>query len=71
MKTYCYLTTGGERGETLETVTITDKEILEDYWDHWYAGMITKYGEGDELITEENCIDDWCVIHRAIEVKDA
>ena len=31
MKTYAYLVTGGERGETMEVLHITEQEIIEDY----------------------------------------
>lgn len=65
MKTYCY----NEYSEETDHVVVekTEKEILKDYWDWWYAKMITKYGEDDELITEENCIQDWVTMHWAWE----
>lgn len=70
MKTYCYHEYSEETN--FNTVTeITEEEILKDFWDYWYAKMITKYGEDDELITKENCIEDWCVIHWAWEKKNA
>ena len=32
--------------------------------------MIAKYGERALLITEDNCIQDFCVGHWAVEVND-
>jgi hypothetical protein len=60
---------GGERGEVDELVVYTEKEILDMYWDFWYAQMVRKYGQGHYLITEQNCIDDWVVTHYATELK--
>lgn len=70
MKIYCYHEYSEETNYNT-TVEITEEDILKGYWDWWYAKMITKYGEGDELITEENCIEDWCVTHGAWEKKNA
>ena len=52
-----------------ELVVYTEKEILDMYWDYWYAQMVRKYGQGHYLITEQNCIDDWAVTHYAKEIK--
>jgi hypothetical protein len=70
MKTYCYHEYSEETNYNVVTEK-TENEILGDYWNHWYARMITKYGEDDELITEQNCIYDWCVTHGAWEKKNA
>ena len=43
----------------------TKEKILEEYWPFWSEKMIKKYGEGHELITEDNCIDDWCAVNWA------
>ena len=48
---------------------ITEDEILEDYWSYWSDKMIKKFGYGHELITKENCIDDWIVVNWAWEKK--
>lgn len=58
----------GENGED-ELIVHTEKEILDMYWDYWYAQMVRKYGQGHYLITEQNCIDDWVVTHYATELK--
>lgn len=49
----------------------TEDEILEEYWGWWSEKMVKKYGYGHELITKENCIEDWLVTNWAWEKKDA
>jgi hypothetical protein len=51
-------------------VTITEDEILADYWSYWHNKMVRKFGPGDDLITTENCIKDWCVVHYAREITE-
>lgn len=51
-------------------VEMTEYNILVEYWDHWKDAMVRKYGEGHELITEQNCIDDFTVVNWAWEKKD-
>lgn len=45
----------------------TRQEILDSYLDHWKARMV-KAGR-QHLITEENCVEDWCLIHWAYVKK--
>lgn len=47
----------------------TREDVLQDYWKWWHEKMVAKYGEGHELITEDNCIEDWKVINFAWEVE--
>jgi hypothetical protein len=61
---------GGERGEINEIRTVTDEEILSEYWDFWKDEMEKKYGADSQLITEESCIKDWVVTNWAWEWKD-
>lgn len=49
---------------------ITEDEILEDYWNYWNEQMVKKFGYGHELITKDNCINDWIVVNWAWEKKD-
>ena len=49
---------------------ITDQEILALTWNIWKEQMIKKYGADSELITEENCIQDWVTTNWAWEWKD-
>lgn len=62
MKVYCY-----QDYYKPELVYISEKEILDQYWNYWKTQMEKKYGVGHELITEEKCIDEWCVVHYAWE----
>ena len=52
------------------TMIWSEQQILDHYWDHWEKAMIAKYGERALLITEDNCIQDFCVVHWAVEVND-
>jgi hypothetical protein len=62
MKVYCY-----NEYDNPELVYMSEKDILDRYWNYWKSQMENKYGPGHELTTEENCIDDWCVLHHAWE----
>ena len=61
--------------------TLSDKQILDEYWEYWSGNMKRAYyekrlhGGGLELITPEKCIEDWCIVHLAernywIEMKN-
>lgn len=49
--------------------TVTEKQILDEFWDFWKTQMIQKFGAGDYRIIPENCIDDWVVVYDAWESK--
>lgn len=51
------------------TITLSEQEILKEYWDYWYERMIQKFGKEhvDANYCPKDCIDDWCVIHWAWE----
>ena len=61
-KSYLY----NEQDEPLP-VEITEEEIIAEYFPYWKTAMVKKFGEGHELITHENCIEDWVVVHWAWE----
>lgn len=65
MKIYCYSVWDYMGND--KVAEITESEILERYWKFWYDKMAKKYDEGHHLITEENCIKDWCVDNWAWE----
>lgn len=46
--------------------TLSEQQILDYYWNWWSTGM-HNVNKPEELITPENCIDDWVVIHWAWE----
>lgn len=56
-----------EAGEDV-TEIVTEKHILDVYWNEWKSKMIRKFGEDSEWITKENCIDDYVIIHWAEEI---
>lgn len=49
------------------TMIWSSKQILNSYWNCWYNDMVAKYGEGHELIHENECINDFVVCHWAVE----
>jgi hypothetical protein len=52
--------------------TLSDAEIIATYWNHWYGKMCEKFGKDhvDAHYCEQDCIDDWTVMHWAVESKD-
>jgi hypothetical protein len=61
--TICY---PNEHNETVWE-TLSEDEILADYWDYWYGKMCEKYGKEhvDATYSRHECIDDWCIVHWA------
>jgi hypothetical protein len=61
-----------EKGYLVDSkvIEITEKEILDQYWDSWKSRMIQKFGLCHKDITQENCIDEWVVVHWAWEKTD-
>jgi len=57
---------------TAETITLSEQEILDYYWDYWYDTMCNKFSKEtvDQKYTQTDCIRDWKVIHWAWEVED-
>jgi len=49
------------------TEILTEDEILASYWNYWKERM-ESVGKHDE-ISREKCIEDWCVIHWAVEAN--
>ena len=44
--------------------TLSDQDILDQYWSYWYVRMIEK-NQPIEKLTPEQCIEDWCIVHWA------
>lgn len=53
-------------GDEPVTITLSEKEILEDYWDRWCEHMRLA-GMDLSIYTRQDCIDDWVTIHWARE----
>lgn len=50
---------------------VSEEEIISGgYFDYWKRKMESQFGADSELITKENCIEDWVVIHWAQQIKD-
>ena len=51
--------------------TLSDKQILDYYWEHWSGQMKRAFYEKRLMnltlddITPENCIEDWRIVHWA------
>lgn len=45
--------------------TWTEDQIIASYYTYWATKMIMA-GKNDE-ISRERCIEDWCVVHWAVE----
>lgn len=52
--------------------TMSDEDILKEYWDSWYERMCNKFGKDhvDANYGPQECIDDWVIVHWAIESKE-
>lgn len=57
----------GEFGQDV-VETWTEEQILKSYYIYWSTKMIEN-GLGND-ISKERCIEDWCVVHWAWEVKE-
>ena len=62
MRYYSYIEPSDNELE-ITKVVYSEKEILEEFWDHWTTEM---KGNGHaNLISMEMCVDDWCAMHWA------
>ena len=56
-------------------ITMSEEEILDFYYPHWYKQMCGKFGKEhvDETYCKQDCLEDWVVINRAWEshIKDS
>ena len=52
--------------------TLSEDEIIEEYYPYWSGKMIEKFGqeEFDKSWTKADCIDDWVVVNWAVEAKN-
>lgn len=64
MKHYIYVDLDG-------IVVRTREQLLADYWGYWKIKMLELHGENSKLISEDNYIADYCVLHWAWEVDIA
>ena len=57
----------GEFGQHVQETWRTD-QILKSYYTYWATKMIENNKEAD--ISQHICIEDWCVVHWAIETNE-
>ena len=57
----------GEFGQHVQETWRTD-QILNSYYTHWATKMIEHNKQSD--ISEDLCIEDWCIIHWAEETDE-
>ena len=52
-------------------VTLSEEEILKNYWPWWYGKMCEKFGEEyvNKNYSVQDCIEDWCIVNWAWESK--
>jgi hypothetical protein len=63
MRVFAY----NELGED-KPVRITEKDIYDTYYDYWSGEMLKAHKS--PMITEENFLEDFCVVHWAWEIKE-
>lgn len=59
--TICY---PGEFDQHIEE-TFSEDQIIESYFEYW-SGRMEEVGKED-MISKERCIEDWVVVHWAVE----
>jgi len=64
MKTFLY-----NAQDEPNPIEMTEEQILSEYWAWWSMSMANKFGSNSDLITKQNCIEDWVVVHWAWEKK--
>ena len=65
MLKYYKISFPGEFGQHVDEIWNED-QIIDSYFRHWCTNMI-QCGRGDQ-VSQERCIDDWIVVHWAVEV---
>jgi hypothetical protein len=67
MKYWCY-GSFNELGNPV-VVTLSENEIITQYWSYWYNQMCNKFGTEyvNQNYTKHDCIDDWVVVNWAWE----
>lgn len=51
---------------------LSEDDIRSQYWPHWYSKMCEKFGKEhvDKTYCFEDCLNDWIVVHWAVEIDD-
>lgn len=69
MRYYCFDTWKTDPAVDSYVEVMSEQEILDEYYDHWYDAMVSKFGKEivDANYCVDDCIDDWCIINYAWE----
>lgn len=69
MKYYTYVEQTPFDDMTARYVTLSEEEILKEYWDYWYGRMCDKFGKDifDSTYSSADCIEDWVITNWAWE----
>lgn len=65
MRYWIYCEPAGEKTTEPCWTILSDKAVLDTYWDYWCERMRQKNLE--HLIDRDRCIEDWVTIHWAVE----
>ena len=70
MKYYSYNTWITQPSDSF-VVTLSEEEIIKEYWDYWQERMIAKFGKEhfETNFSEKDCIEDWVVVNWAWETN--
>jgi hypothetical protein len=63
MKYYTYVQPVSSHDVTPMYITLSEEEILKEYWDYWYERMCYKFGKDivDSKYSTTDCIEDWII----------
>ena len=72
MKYWSYNTGPFENSIGGEIKTLSEDEIINEYYPYWYDQMCKKFGKDmvDKNYCEADCIDDWVIVNWAWLVED-
>lgn len=62
--TICYPDENTLGQEYTHWETLSEQDIIDQYWVYWFTKMINNQQPIEELTTER-CIEDWCIVHWA------
>lgn len=69
IKYYTYVEPTSDTDITPVYVTLSEQEILNQYWGYWYKRMCDKFGETEvgNKYSSIDCIEDWVITNWAWE----
>ena len=70
-KYYTFVEPAGPDDFTPVYITMSEEEIISEYWNYWYGQMCKKFGKKfvDTYYSKVDCIEDWVVVHWAWEAE--